>query len=65
MILGVRQVQEKYIEQNKPLYSVFVDLPKALDTVNLGVGGSLEHAQTLLIGEGFLLSTTLLLLLNS
>ena len=34
MIFSVRQLQEKCIEQNKPLYSVFIDLTKAFDTVN-------------------------------
>ena len=34
MIFAVRQLQEKCIEQNKPLYSVFIDLTKAFDTFN-------------------------------
>ena len=34
MIFAVRQLQEKCIEQNKPLYLVFIDLTKAFDTVN-------------------------------
>ena len=34
MIFSVRQVQEKCIEQQMPLYQVFVDLTKAFDTVN-------------------------------
>ena len=34
MFLTVRQVQEKCLEQNVNLYSVFIDLTKALDTVN-------------------------------
>ena len=34
MIFAVRQIQEKCIEQNRPLYSVFIDLTKAFDTVN-------------------------------
>ena len=34
MIFGVRQLQEKCIEQNKSLYSVFIDLTKAFDTIN-------------------------------
>ena len=34
MIFAVRQVQEKCIEQDKVLYSVFVDLAKTFDTVN-------------------------------
>ena len=34
MIFTVRQVQEKCIEQNLDLYSVFIDLTKAFDTVN-------------------------------
>ena len=34
MIFAVRQVQEKCIEQQMPLYQVFVDLTKAFDTVN-------------------------------
>ena len=34
MIFTVRQLQEKCIEQNKPLYLVFIDLTKAFDTVN-------------------------------
>ena len=31
---GVRQVQEKCLEQNLDFYSVFIDLTKAFDTVN-------------------------------
>ena len=34
MIFTVRQVQEKCLEQNLDLYSVFIDLTKAFDTVN-------------------------------
>ena len=34
MIFSVRQIQEKCIEQQKPLYQVSVDLTKAFDTVN-------------------------------
>ena len=34
MIFAVRQVQEKCVEQQMPLYQVFVDLTKAFDTVN-------------------------------
>ena len=34
MIFSARQVQEKCIEQQMPLYQVFVDLTKAFDTVN-------------------------------
>ena len=34
MIFAVRQLQEKCIEQNKPFYSVFIDLTKAFDTIN-------------------------------
>ena len=34
MIFAVQQLQEKCIEQNEPLYSVFIDLTKAFDTVN-------------------------------
>ena len=34
MIFAVRQLQEKCIEQNMPLFSVFIDLTKAFDTVN-------------------------------
>ena len=34
MIFTVRQVQEKCLEQNLDLYSVFIDLTKASDTVN-------------------------------
>ena len=34
MIFSARQVQEKCIEQQIPLYQVFVDLTKAFDTVN-------------------------------
>ena len=34
IIFAVRQLQEKCIEQNKPLYSVFIDLTKDFDTVN-------------------------------
>ncbi len=34
MVFVVRQLQEKCIEQNMPLYFVFIDLTKAFDTVN-------------------------------
>ena len=34
IIFIVRQVQEKYLEQNLDLYLVFIDLTKAFDTVN-------------------------------
>ena len=34
MIFSLRQIQEKCIEQQNPLYQVFVDLTKAFDTVN-------------------------------
>ena len=34
MIFSARQIQEKCIEQQMPLYQVFVDLTKAFDTVN-------------------------------
>ena len=34
MIFTVRQVQEKCLEQNLDLYSVFIDLTKAFDTIN-------------------------------
>ena len=34
MIFAMRQLQEKCIEQNMPLFSVFIDLTKAFDTVN-------------------------------
>jgi len=34
MIFVMRQLQEKCTEQNMPLFSVFIDLTKAFDTVN-------------------------------
>ena len=34
MIFSLRQDQEKCIEQNLDLYSIFIDLTKAFDTVN-------------------------------
>ena len=34
MIFAMRQLQEKCIEQSMPLFSVFIDLTKAFDTVN-------------------------------
>lgn len=34
MIFSVRQIQEKCIEQGRPLYAVFVDLTKAFDYVS-------------------------------
>ena len=34
MIFAMRQIQEKYHEQNKDLYMVFIDLTKAFDSVN-------------------------------
>lgn len=33
-IFVVRQLQEKCMEQSMPLFSVFIDLTKAFDTVN-------------------------------
>ena len=33
MIFYIRQLQEKCIEQDRPLYMVFVDFSKAFDTV--------------------------------
>ena len=33
MIFALRQVQEKCMEQNMPLYIVFIDFTKAFDTV--------------------------------
>jgi hypothetical protein len=32
--IDMRQVQEECLEQNRSLYSVFIDLTKAFDTVN-------------------------------
>ena len=34
MIFSLKQIQEKCIEQNRPLYMVFVDFTKAFDTVH-------------------------------
>ncbi|KAL8573721.1 hypothetical protein ACOMHN_018996 [Nucella lapillus] len=34
MVLVLRQIQEKYREQNTDLYAVFIDLTKAFDTVS-------------------------------
>jgi hypothetical protein len=34
MIFAIRQLQEKFIEQKRPLFVAFVDLVKAFDTVN-------------------------------
>ena len=34
MVFAARQLQEKCLEQNMPLYSTFVDLTKAFDTVS-------------------------------
>ena len=34
IIFVIKQVQEKCIEQNLALYSIFIDLTKAFDTVN-------------------------------
>jgi len=34
MIFSLRQIQEKCIKQNMPLYMIFVDFTKAFDTVN-------------------------------
>ena len=34
MIFALRQVQEKCVEQNMPLYAVFIDFTKAFDTVS-------------------------------
>ena len=34
MIFSLKQIQEKCVEQNTPLYVVFVDFTKAFDTVN-------------------------------
>ena len=35
MIFSLRQLQEKCIEQDRPLYMVFVDFSKAFDTVGM------------------------------
>ena len=35
MIFAVRQVQEKYIEQQMPVCAIFIDLTKAFDTINV------------------------------
>jgi hypothetical protein len=34
MIFAVKQIQEKCLWQNMSLYSIFIDLTKAFDTVN-------------------------------
>ena len=34
MIFSLKQIQEKCIEQNRPLYMVYVDFTKAFDTVH-------------------------------
>ena len=34
MIFCLRQLQEKCIEQDRPLYMIFVDFSKAFDTVS-------------------------------
>ena len=34
MIFAVRQLQEKCLEQRQVLYLLFIDLPKAFDTVS-------------------------------
>ena len=34
MVFTARQLQEKYIEQNRSLFVNFIDLTKAFDTVN-------------------------------
>jgi len=34
MLFSLKQIQEKCIEQNMPLYMVFVDFTKAFETVN-------------------------------
>ena len=34
MIFSLKQIQEKCIKQNRPLYTVFVDFTKAFDTVH-------------------------------
>ena len=34
MIFSVKQIQEKCIEQNRPLYMAFVDFTKEFDTVH-------------------------------
>ena len=35
MIFCLRQIQEKCVEQNRPLYMVFVDFSKVFDTVGM------------------------------
>ena len=37
MMFSVRQLQEKCLEQRQPLFSCFVDLTKAYDTVHRGL----------------------------
>jgi len=34
MIFCLRQTQEKYIEQNMPLYAVFIDFTKTFEMVS-------------------------------
>ena len=34
MVFSLKQIQEKCVEQNMPLYMVFVDFTKAFDTVH-------------------------------
>ena len=34
MVFALRQIQEKCVEQNRPLYAVFIDFTKAFDTVS-------------------------------
>jgi len=40
MIFCLRQTQEKCIEQNTPLYAVFIDFTKACDTVSRDLASS-------------------------
>ena len=47
MIFSLRQVQEKCLEQNMPLYVVFINFSKAFDTVSTGVKQGCVLAPTL------------------
>ena len=47
MVFTLRLLQEKYIEQNKPLYIMFIDLTNAFDTVSrTGLYKVLEKTKT-------------------
>ncbi|KAK2188624.1 hypothetical protein NP493_126g00031 [Ridgeia piscesae] len=67
MVFCLRQIQEKCIEQNRPLYMVYVDFSKAFEVLrtgmmaNVSVGGGVLESFSLTNGvkQGCVLAPTL------